>query len=70
MANSQSPPYKCPNCEALYQVVRAETGPANDREITCRACGGPLRAREGKFSLKYFLLRRSGEFKRQRYSVV
>ena len=27
-------------------------------EIVCRACGGPLTGREGKFVLKYFLLRR------------
>jgi hypothetical protein len=26
-------------------------------EITCRACGSPLSGREGKFVLKYFLLR-------------
>ena len=31
MPNSPSPPFKCPYCEALYQVVRVEAGPANDR---------------------------------------
>lgn len=70
MREPQSPPFKCPNCEALYQVERIETGPANDRKITCRACGGPLEGREGQFAFKYFLLRRSGEFKRRKYSVV
>ena len=27
------------------------------REITCQVCGSPLVGREGKFVLKYFLLR-------------
>jgi hypothetical protein len=31
-----------------------------ERKITCRGCGGPLAAREGKFLLKYFLLRKGG----------
>jgi hypothetical protein len=70
MPNSPSPPFKCPYCEALYQVVRVEAGPANDREITCCACGSPLRGREGQFVLKYFLLQRSGEFTRSGYSVL
>jgi hypothetical protein len=30
------------------------------REIACRACGAPLPAREGKYVLKYFLLRKAG----------
>jgi predicted Zn finger-like uncharacterized protein len=50
--------FKCPNCIALYQIVKAEAGPDTvNREITCRSCGGPLPAREGKFVIKYFLLR-------------
>jgi hypothetical protein len=51
--------FKCPHCDALYQVVRAEAGPeTNDSgEITCRACGGLLPGGEGRFILKYFLLR-------------
>jgi hypothetical protein len=56
-----SPSFKsftCPNCNALYQVVKVEAGPeTNDRAITCRLCGVPLAGREGKFVLKYFLLR-------------
>ena len=53
-------PFTCPNCGAFYQVVKAEAGPETDnREITCRACGGPLVGREGKFVLKYFLLRKA-----------
>jgi predicted Zn finger-like uncharacterized protein len=50
--------FNCPNCNALYRVVKAETGPEAiiDREITCWVCGGPIAARDGKFVLKYFLL--------------
>jgi hypothetical protein len=52
-------PFTCPNCDAYYQVVKVEAEPETDnREIVCRACGGPLTAREGKFVLKYFLLRK------------
>jgi hypothetical protein len=62
MAGGRSPAFNsftCPNCNALYQVVKVEAGPeTDDREITCRACGGPLTAREGNFVLKYFLLRK------------
>ena len=56
-----SPPVfmrNCPNCDAMYQVVKAEAGPETDsRQITCCVCGGPLVSREGKTVLKYFLLR-------------
>ena len=53
-------PFTCPNCGAFYQVVKAEAGPETDnREINCRACGDPLAGREGKFVLKYFLLRKA-----------
>jgi predicted Zn finger-like uncharacterized protein len=47
----------CPNCGALYKVVRMESkSTAADREITCRSCGAPLRGREGDFILNYFLV--------------
>src|SRR5271155_594708 len=59
-AKSWTTHFNCPNCNALYQVVKAEAGPETvDREITCRACGGPLVGREGNFVLKYFLLRKA-----------
>jgi predicted Zn finger-like uncharacterized protein len=52
--------FTCPNCDALYQVVRAEAGSsATHREIICGACGKPLPGREGKFVLRYFLLRKA-----------
>lgn len=57
----------CPNCNAMYQVVKTEAGPETDnRQITCRACGAPLVGREGKSILKYFLLRDGGRFHRGR----
>jgi hypothetical protein len=58
--------FACPNCNALYQVVKVEAGPETaDREITCLACGSPLTWREGKFALKYFLLREAVRRRRQ-----
>ena len=52
--------FKCPHCDALYQVVKAEAGPETiDGDIACRVCGGPLAARDGEFVLKYFLLRKA-----------
>jgi hypothetical protein len=56
MSNPLSVPFKCPNCEARYEVVRIEEPPrSTDREVTCLSCGGPLHGREGRFLLKYFL---------------
>jgi hypothetical protein len=50
--------FTCPNCGALYQLVRAEGGPeAVQDEPTCGSCGSPFPARAGKFVLKYFMLR-------------
>jgi len=58
--------FVCPNCQALYQIVKVEAGPETDsREIVCRACGGPLVGREGKFVLKYFLLRKAARTRRR-----
>jgi predicted Zn finger-like uncharacterized protein len=49
----------CPNCNALYQVVKVEAGPKTaDQEIACGVCGAPLAGREGEFVLKYFFLRK------------
>jgi hypothetical protein len=54
----RNPFFKCPTCDALYQVVRVEALPeASDREIKCLVCGAPLDAHDGEFVLKYFLLR-------------
>ena len=62
---ANKPFFKCPNCEALYHIVKVEAGPQSaDREITCLACGGPLPAREAKFVMKYFLLRKPGRIQK------
>ncbi len=51
--------FVCPNCGAIYRVIRAEAGPETlDREIACRSCDGPIDGREGRFVLKYFLVGR------------
>ena len=63
MAGGRPPSFNsftCPNCGALYQLVKVDAGPESDnREITCRSCGGPLTGREGGLVLKYFLLRKA-----------
>jgi len=58
MAKRMVANFKCPNCDALYELVKVEPGPETvDRKITCKECGGPLPGREGRFVCKYFLLR-------------
>jgi transcription elongation factor Elf1 len=61
MGTTKIPPlYFCPDCNALYQLVQIEAGSeTNYREITCSNCGTPFPAREGKFVLKYFMLRKA-----------
>ena len=50
--------FTCPSCAALYQVVRSEAGPETKAaELACLTCAAPLSPRDGKFVLKYFLLR-------------
>jgi hypothetical protein len=40
--------FTCPNCKALYQMIRVEEGPEiTEREIACHSCGAPLSGREG-----------------------
>ena len=58
----RNPFFKCPNCNALYQVIKVESGPETitDQEVPCRACGAPLAASDDEFVLKYFLLRTAG----------
>jgi uncharacterized protein YbaR (Trm112 family) len=59
MANNRPPLFFCPNCKALYQVVKTEAGPkTTDHDITCQECKAPFPGREGKFVLKYFMLRK------------
>src|SRR5262245_19807051 len=59
MSVDQASSFRCPNCHALYRVVKVEAGLETvDREIKFRNCGAPLVGREGNFVLKYFLVRR------------
>ena len=66
--------FHCPNCNALYQVVKVEAGPETvGRETTCLCCEAPLIGREGNLVVKYFLLRkarraRSGERASQKHA--
>jgi hypothetical protein len=56
----------CSNCNALYQLIKVEAGPENgSRVITCPVCAAPLPAREGKFVLKYFMLRKAARDRKQ-----
>jgi hypothetical protein len=53
--------FSCLNCKALYQIVKVGAGPeTGDRVVTCLLCGASLPSREGKFVLKYSLLRKAG----------
>jgi len=56
MAAPQPETMNCPNCGAAYKVVRIETDA--DKQIACKSCGERLASREGRFALKYFLVRR------------
>jgi hypothetical protein len=59
MAADKPSLFHCPNCNALYQVVKVETGHETvGREITCLCCEAPLIGREGNLVVKYFLLRK------------
>jgi predicted Zn finger-like uncharacterized protein len=52
--------FTCPNCQALYQVVKVEAGPESVfQEVPCRVCGALFPGREGNFVLKYFMLRKA-----------
>jgi hypothetical protein len=43
--------FTCPNCTALYHVVKVEAGAkTTDRDIACRCCGALFACREGQFS--------------------
>jgi predicted Zn finger-like uncharacterized protein len=59
--------FTCPNCEALYYIVKAEAGPETVfQEVPCRVCAAPLVGREGNFVLKYFLLREAARVQKWR----
>jgi hypothetical protein len=55
---STKPLYFCQNCNALYQIVKVEAGPESvSPGIICLECRAPFQERDGKFILKYFMLR-------------
>jgi hypothetical protein len=59
--------FNCPNCQALYQLIKQTAEPkSNERQITCRACGAPFSSRDGKFALKYLMLREASRVQRWR----
>lgn len=40
MATAQALRFQCPNCDALYQLIRIETDSVTaDRQIECLTCG-------------------------------
>ena len=70
MAGGRPPSFNsftCPNCKALYHIVKVEAGPETVfQEVPCRVCGEPLVGREGNFVLKYFLLREATRVQNRR----
>jgi hypothetical protein len=51
--------FTCPNCKSLYEVIKTEVASGTDnRDKTRCACGSSFAGREGKFVLKYFILRK------------
>ncbi len=50
------PPFKCSFCGTAYQVVRVDSSDDeyDDMDVSCLACGGPLKGKEGSSILKYF----------------
>jgi transcriptional regulator NrdR family protein len=61
MARSAKSSFRCPACDALYQVVKINAGQQTiGREMTCQVCGGLFPTREGSVILKYFMLRKAG----------
>ena len=56
--------FSCPNCGAVYQIVKIEAGPETaNREVMCQACDAFF-GREAKVVVKYFMLRKG--LKRQK----
>ena len=57
---TDKPFYFCPNCNALYEIVKVKAGPESEhRRITCQVCSAPFPARDGKFVFKYLMLRKA-----------
>jgi prepilin signal peptidase PulO-like enzyme (type II secretory pathway) len=52
----KSPRFECPHCGTLYDLIEIETEGAAAEPIACLVCGNPLRATDGRFIFKYFLV--------------
>jgi hypothetical protein len=52
----KAPPFKCSHCGTAYQVVRIDSSDNeyDDVDVSCLACGEPLKGKEGGSILKYF----------------
>jgi transcription elongation factor Elf1 len=67
MPKAEAVYFNCPNCGALYDLVRVEAEPVMiNHELACLLCGAPLQGREGRFVLKYFLLEPSRVARKRR----
>lgn len=63
--------FNCPNCGAAYDLVRVEAESiTTDRELVCLTCGAPLKSREGRFILKYFLLEPAHHMERRKVGQI
>jgi hypothetical protein len=55
----------------MYQVSKIQReDEAADPEITCLECGAPFPAREGRFLLKYLMLRKATRLRKGRPSAA
>jgi hypothetical protein len=67
MPKSEAVHFNCPNCDALYDLVRVEAESVKtDHELACLTCGAPLQGRDGRFVLKYLLLEPSRVARKRR----
>ena len=60
-------PSRVRTAKRCYHIVKVEAGPESVfKEVPCRVCGAPLAGRDGRFVLKYFLLREATQKKAAR----
>ena len=61
MATNKPSSFNCPNCNALYEVVKLQAGPeTNDREITSGIAAIHSSAAKGAWSLSIFCCENAG----------
>lgn len=67
MSKAEAARFNCPNCSALYYLVRVETESVKtDHEQACLTCDALLQGRDGRFVLKYLLLEPSRVARKRR----